>query len=633
MLFGESLLEQLKKYGDRWVEGLEKELEQYFPKGEEENVHAYIWANAICCPYCNKLVPLLPNLWLDKQKRVAVRFTEKGIDCRELGDCCEDNLEEEKRNELPGETDEDDAEEEEKGIEPRDETEEAGKEDEEDIGIEPRNKPGDTADDDDRTGVHLLEIVEGDDVDFDPKNGTVRRGKGSCPYCGEVIDGSYIKQSAQDGRMKDHLYAVAIKTKGGLKFRLPTKADREAYCKACRYLEEHFVEFVQEGYIPEAEVPKGDKTAELWRYGFSHWYKRFNCRQLLAMAFAVREIKRIEPDIPEECREAVVTYLAFCISKMADYNSKGAIWDANRCNVAHAFGRHDFAFKWTYGEFDAARNLPRWALAQVMDAYKGISRLVEPTRAVMFPAFEEEPEDLIEVTQGDASDLDLDDGSVTAVVVDPPYYDNVQYAELADFFYVWLRLTLRSFHPDWFAEPLTEKDQEAVSNWIRFKKIDPKRAKEMARLDYERKMTKIFREAHRVLRAEGVMTVMFTHKRVEAWDTLSKSLIDAGFEVVSSWPIHTESQHSMHQANKAATASTILLTCRKRDEETNQAVLWDDIQDALKRKVRHKIAELRGQNPGPIPEGCCIKKECCKDTEDDNKTREADKPEEANHAE
>jgi putative DNA methylase len=117
--------------------------------------------------------------------------------------------------------------------------------------------------------------------------------------------------------------------------------------------------------------------------------------------------------------------------------------------------------------------------------------------------------------------------------------------------------------PDWFADELTDKDDEAVANPARFEALGSKK-RGLANQDYERKMAAAFREMHRVLRPDGVLTVMFTHKRVEAWDTLASALIGAGFVIKASWPVHTESEHSLHIAKKNAAATTILLVCRKR---------------------------------------------------------------------
>ena len=120
----------------------------------------------------------------------------------------------------------------------------------------------------------------------------------------------------------------------------------------------------------------------------------------------------------------------------------------------------------------------------------------------------------------------LDAGTVDAVVMDPPYYDNVMYAELSDFFYVWLKRTAGLLYPELFMVPLTDKDNEAVANPALHK--GKKGAKVLAGLDYQQKMAEIFSECRRVLKDDGVMTLMFTHKATGAWDALTKGLIDAG---------------------------------------------------------------------------------------------------------
>ena len=113
-------------------------------------------------------------------------------------------------------------------------------------------------------------------------------------------------------------------------------------------------------------------------------------------------------------------------------------------------------------------------------------------------------------------------------------------------------------------------------------------------------MQAAFKECFRVLKNDGVLTIMFTHKRVEAWDSLARALLDAGFEITATWPIHTESEHSLHQAKKNAAASTILLVCRKRGKDSGEA-WWDDIKDELRTHVRERAEHfarmgLRGQD-------------------------------------
>ena len=173
----------------------------------------------------------------------------------------------------------------------------------------------------------------------------------------------------------------------------------------------------------------------------------------------------------------------------------------------------------------------------------------------------------VDFTQGSATSLiHLADHSLDAVVVDPPYADNVQYSELADFFYVWLKRTQGHRRPEWFSSVLCENTQEAVKNDARFRaaKTKAKDAKAAAQAHYQRLMTETFAEARRVVRPDGVLTVMFTHKKQEAWESLFQSLIEAGFTITATWPVKTEGAHSLHQAKKNAAQSTVILVARVR---------------------------------------------------------------------
>jgi len=179
------------------------------------------------------------------------------------------------------------------------------------------------------------------------------------------------------------------------------------------------------------------------------------------------------------------------------------------------------------------------------------------------------------------------------------------YAELSDFFYVWLKRSVGHLFPEFFRDELTNKDDEAVANPARFESVGRKK-KELAEQDYERKMFAAFREMHRVLHPNGTLTLMFTHKKVEAWDTLASALIGAGFVIRASWPIHTEFEHSLHQARQNAAASTILLVCRKRMDDhrpptadsggqssaVGGPIWWDDLQAKVRETARAKAAEF-----------------------------------------
>jgi len=199
--------------------------------------------------------------------------------------------------------------------------------------------------------------------------------------------------------------------------------------------------------------------------------------------------------------------------------------------------------------------------------------------------------------------VDLPDGSVDAVITDPPYYDNVMYAELSDFFYVWLKRSLRDVWPQFCDLAITDKQSEAVANPSLFKDIathsgrgkraaGTSTAAELANAHYEDLLTKSFREAHRVLNEGGVLNVMFTHKRVDAWDTLGSSLLNAGFSITSSWPVATEPEKSLHQAKKNPAQSTILLNCHKRESST--PAYWADIRNDVAQAAVDAVARFGG---------------------------------------
>jgi adenine-specific DNA methylase len=180
--------------------------------------------------------------------------------------------------------------------------------------------------------------------------------------------------------------------------------------------------------------------------------------------------------------------------------------------------------------------------------------------------------------------------------MDPPYYDNVMYSELSDFFYVWLKRTAGYIDRDLgalFRRPLTDKDHEAVANPARFK--GQKGAKALAGRDYQERMASIFTECRRVLKADGILTLMFTHKATGAWDALTKGLMAAKFVITASWPVNTEAEGSLHIKDKSAANSTILLVCRPREERMPDSEIhyWEDVELEVAKAVRQRVGEFQ----------------------------------------
>lgn len=435
-------------------------------------------------------------------------------------------------------------------------------------------------------------IVHGNDIDFDPSKGTVSRGNAVCLVCGTSVKDDYVKAEAQAGRMGHRLVAV-VTTKGkgqGRNYRLATEEDIEAFRKA----EEALQNLLQTpspwafglSWVPEEEVEQIKKRPlpvwldDLYLYNMPRWCDLFNPRQLLSLCTfgkwvreAYRQILRESDDA--EFAKAVTTYLAFALDGHANYNCVLVTWRPNYEEVYQVFSGHRIKMAFDYAERNPAHRHWLSALESLLGGLKTACQVESPQRCP--------------VHLGSATSLPFPDGHFDAVIIDPPYHDNVPYADLSDFFYVWLRRTVGDLYPEAFQWTLTPKDEEAVVNPARFG--GGKKGEQIAQAHYQRLMQKSFEEIYRVLKPEGMAVVMFTHRSTEAWERLIQSLLNAGLYPTASFPVHTEMESSTHQRGKGAIQSTILMACRRRPE--NAPIGWyAQVRAELERVIPERLSEF-----------------------------------------
>jgi len=191
---------------------------------------------------------------------------------------------------------------------------------------------------------------------------------------------------------------------------------------------------------------------------------------------------------------------------------------------------------------------------------------------------------VLQVQQGSATELPYPDNFFDAVLTDPPYYDNVPYSDLSDFFYVWLKRTIGDLYPELFATPLTPKSEEMVAD------ASKAGGMEEARRRFEEMLTQAFREIHRVLKPDGIAVIVFAHKTTEAWETVINALLEAGLYMTASWPIHTEMQARLRAQESAALASSIYMVCRKRI--TSEVGEYPAVRREIEARVRQKLAQF-----------------------------------------
>lgn len=476
------------------------------------------------------------------------------------------------------------------------------------------------------TGVRLLPHLEGGPGDekrhcsfeivehlSEHSPGTVATGDGLCPYsdCGRAIASEEIQRQARAGKMGDQLFAVVYKrqvvtkTKTGKNrikwiraYRAPTEQDDNGAAIA-EMLAAKLPEWEAMDVVPNEDVPEGSKTDEARRFGIMTWRDMFSPRQLLSHGIAAETFREmVESDRAkghlDGLRSAAYVYLAISMDKMLNYSSRMSVWMSTREVTANTFNRHDFAFCWSHVEMALLTESlsADWATGATAKALSELIDMVgSEKRGDMFDSSQDGgPE--ITITNGSGASMPhVADKSVDAVVMDPPYGANVMYAELSDFFYVWLKRTAGLVVPDLFTRRLADKHAEAVANKAHFK--GQKGASRLADDDYRIKMEGIFTECRRVLKDDGIMTVMFTHKDTGAWDALALSLMDAGFVITASWPVNTEASGSLHIKDKAAANSTIFLVCRPRTENAGEAVYWEDVEPEVAKAVRTRVPEFQ----------------------------------------
>ncbi|MEH1895734.1 MAG: DNA methylase [Nostoc sp.] len=559
--FGPDLQQDIDKWV-KWVgDEAEKRLAEFFPSLPGETVQNYLWAHTVVCPSCESVVPLSPNWWLSRTSNYGGKGQARKITSDWYA-----------VKPIPN----------------------------------PENK---------RVDFELVKgkkgketTIETDDGEYDPDTTiTLSRGVGRCLNCGSVIEDEEIKRYSSTYNLGYQLYAIAHrKGKAVLEFRMPQSVDIDGFQKAEYYLKQNYSYLNIHNLIPTEATSTGlHDSPRNYEYGLRQYEDCFNPRQLLTLVTYVEIINEakalIQVEHDWEKSQAILTYLALVLDRCADKNSRLGHWHSTRAYAEIAMAQHSLNLNWNYPEFNGTGDLWKSCADSFASEYKNLCDLFATKLGTKEnPGIEIHDKKFIQIDAASADNLThISDKTVDAVVIDPPYYATIQYAELSDFYYVWLKRTLGDIFPELFHLELTDKDREAVANPSRFRGMgtpatDTKEAitpEKLANQDYEAKMAMAFAEYHRVLRDDGVMTVQFNHKDSGAWDVLAKSLIDAGFEITASWAVSTENPQNLHQAQKNAVSSTVLLVCRKRDPNAEQA-WWDDVRIDVRNIVFEKAPEL-----------------------------------------
>ncbi|MCR4416752.1 MAG: DUF1156 domain-containing protein [Ignavibacteria bacterium] len=527
------------KYWGNWVlEEAKKELSEFYITEADEIPVGYIWARTVPCqnPSCGIEIPLMRQFWLAKKdkKKIALYPVTKGTG---------------------------------KPVE---------------FEIVAQNING----------------YKSWPKDFDPDEGTVSRANLRCPACGGVIDDKTTRKLFQSGKAGERMIAVVFTKNNveGKQYRIVTDKDIAVFEKSKNALQKEIEELREKWGIepvPDEEMDQNDPTTLAGRgYGVKKWGELFNPRQLLSLLTFCDAVRRAYEEMvrigySEEFSKAVTVYLGFSLSRLSTYICSLTRWRPDVLSFERAFDRQALPMVWDYGEinpFSGSRG--DWDLKSIIDVIANLSNIL-PSNYIPSPF----PHSSVPtITNVSATNLPYPDNYFDAVLTDPPYYDNVSYAALSDFFYVWLKRSIGHLYPELFLTPLTPKTGEIIANFPLHK--DPLKAKKF----FEEQLALSFKEMYRILKPNGIAVIVYAHKSTAGWETVINALLDSGLVVNASWPINTEMQSRLNAKETASLASSIYIVARKMERKSTG--FYNEVKEELKQYLNQKLDRLWAEGIG-----------------------------------
>jgi putative DNA methylase len=440
----------------------------------------------------------------------------------------------------------------------------------------------------------LRPVVTGKQVTFEvvvdrsgpPIEGTVGRQGATCVVCQTPVPLKYIRAEGQAGRMSQQLMAVVAE---GQRQRVYLPATEEHVRAA---------DVPRPDDVPEAELPNNPRDFKTPNYGVRTFADLFTNRQLVALTTFSDLVSEARAKVATDARaaglsdsdsyaDAVVTYLALALGRCIDYNSTICSWHSGRDTIRNTFARQAIPMTWDFIE----ANL----LGDTTGNWAGQVRWIRESLLALPPARRN-----ADVYQCDARARSL---LRDIVCTDPPYYDNIGYADLSDFFYVWLRRSLHDVYPDLLSTLLTPKADELVATPYRFGGNKAKAEKHFES-GFVRTFTRI-RESHPI---DVPVTVFYAFKQAESdtsgvastgWETMLNGLLEAGLTVTATWPMRSELSNRMLASGTNALASSIVLACRPR-AATAEATTRRGFLQALKAELPQALHEMQQGAIAPV---------------------------------
>lgn len=441
---------------------------------------------------------------------------------------------------------------------------------------------------------------------FNPdKQGNTSGQYYTCPHCGQKQN--VIEATQDQGKAEERMYAVEYYCETCDNDKKSDKTNGKSYKKVDEYdlklYEEAVTEYeskIKDLPIPKQKIPEGKETNRLFSHGYEYWKEMFNKRQLLNISILLNNIKKLED---KKIRE----FMLLVLSNTTDYNNKFCLYNRQRNHPEHLFIRHAFiprvqfiennflGSKYGRGTFKKEFNMIKSGAEYNIKPFEKYreenqtkeKRMNNKINGILAKNYDKLLNDnknslLLNHTSEDLSEIP--DKSIDAVITDPPYYDNVMYSELSDFFYVWMREILKDDYSN-FQNELTPKFSEVIKN--NFQEKDDN--------FYINGLTRVFKESRKKLKDHGIMAFSFHHQDNKAWGAVLKSVLDAGLFVTAIYPIQAEMSTSMHINKHANVEYDMIIVCRKMLSQPEEKS-WNKLKDKLSYQISNIINDLEDKD-------------------------------------
>lgn len=429
--------------------------------------------------------------------------------------------------------------------------------------------------------------------------GTVNRQGAVCPCCGTAVPFSYIREQGKSGAMSAQMMAVVAEGKNGRIYLSPDLIQEEATA------------VLRPETYPDGEL-FGKAAVNVPLYGMRGFADLFTPRQLTALTTFSDLVAEAQAKATQDALasgmaddgkgldeggcgataygQAVGVYLAGAVDRLADFSTSVSHWSISNEKAMNLFSKQAIPMTWDFPETNI-----------LGDSVGGFSPIIQYIAKCI---------NKLHTTSNSGYAIQYDaqsDCNLRNIVIstDPPYYDNISYADLSDFFYIWMRRSLKNTYPRLFRTVLVPKAEELVATPYRFGG-----SKEKARDFFEDGMAKTCQQLNKYAREDVPVTIYYAYKQSEAdgdgsttastgWETILSAVINSGFAITGTWPLKTEQAYRSVSMNSNALASSIVLVCRKRPENAPSITRRNFLAE-LKRELRVALKKLQSSNIAPV---------------------------------